>query len=61
MNDGSDGTIFTATDTKVLGRLLKEAEIDQDKREYGQQNGEGAPGVFITDSDVDSLIHSNAI
>jgi PIF1-like helicase/Helitron helicase-like domain at N-terminus len=58
MQDESDGPSFTAIDTKTLGKLLKEAEINEETRDYQQQDGEVVPGVFISGTDVDSLIRA---
>jgi Tfp pilus assembly pilus retraction ATPase PilT len=57
MDGDSNGHEFTAIDTKVLGNLVKEAEKNEETREYDeQQDREVDPGVFITGTDIDSLI-----
>jgi hypothetical protein len=52
----SDVPIFTPVDTKVLAKLLKNAEMREEIRIRDQQNEDVIPGVFLTGSDITSLI-----
>jgi hypothetical protein len=52
----SDVPIFTPVDTKVLAKLLKNAEMREEIRIRDQQNEDVTPGVFLTGSDITSLI-----
>jgi hypothetical protein len=54
-----DGPNFMAIDPKSLGKLLKEAEKNEETRDYYQdQDREVIPGVFIKECDVNSLIRT---
>jgi len=55
IDDRSDGPTFTAMDTKLLGKLLKEAEQNEQKSAQTRNNEDVTPGVFSTDSDISSL------
>jgi hypothetical protein len=54
---GSDAPIFTAIDPAALKKLLTEAESDEEQSLYDQRNKEVVPGVFISGSDITSLVH----
>jgi hypothetical protein len=58
MHDESDSPNFTAIDPKLLGKLLKAAEKNEETRDYQNQDGEVIPGVFIKECDVNSLIRT---
>jgi hypothetical protein len=58
MHNESDGPNFTAIDPKSLGKLVKEAEKNEETRDYQDQDREVIPGVFIKECDVNSLIRT---
>lgn len=52
----SDVPIFMPVDTKVLAKWLKNAEMREEIRIRDLQNEDVTPGVFLTGSDITSLI-----
>lgn len=48
--------IYTTTNTKAFGKLLKEAEKNEEVKMYNQSDENVVPGVFPTGSDIDSVI-----
>lgn len=48
--------LFTVIDTKLVGKLLKEAENFEEKSAQTRDNDDIVPGVFLNGSDISSLI-----